>query len=297
MSQPHPNTLLAAAWMSGAILSFTSMAVAGREVSFQLDTFEIMTYRSLLGFIIVIIVATAFGKLPEINTNRLGLHFGRNIFHFIGQNLWFFALTLIPFAQLFAFEFSVPVWIAIAAPFFLGEKLTRSRAMTIALGFIGILIVTRPWISGLSWGVIAAAFCAVGFAGSLIFTKQLTKTTSITCIMFWLTAMQLAFGLLCAGYDGDIQLPSLQTLPWVIVISFAGLFAHFCLTNALRVAPALVVTPMDFTRLPIIAIIGMTFYNEALDLWVLVGAVVIFVANYVNILAEQKSHKNQSHAS
>jgi drug/metabolite transporter (DMT)-like permease len=283
--------MLAAGWMAGAILSFTAMAVAGREVSFQLDTFEIMLYRSLLGFVLVLIIASFFGKLPEINTENLGLHFGRNIFHFIGQNLWFFAVALIPFAQLFAFEFSVPIWVTLAAPFFLGEKLTRQNLITVAIGFIGILIITRPWVAGLSLGVIAAALCAIGFAASLLFTKQLTKTTTITCIMFWLTLMQLVFGIICAGYDGDISLPSRETLPWVVLISCAGLLAHFCLTNALRVAPALVVTPMDFTRLPIVAIIGMVFYNEALDIWILIGAVVIFIANYLNIVAEQKSQR------
>jgi drug/metabolite transporter (DMT)-like permease len=289
-AQPN-NPKQAALWMAGAILSFTSMALAGREVSIALDTFEIMMYRSLVGLLIVLIMAGGFGTIGQINTDRFGLHFLRNICHFAGQNLWFFAVALIPFAQLFAFEFTVPLWVALAAPLLLGEMLSRRRILTVVLGFIGILIVTRPWIAGLSTGVIAAALCAIGFAGALITTKQLTKTASITCILFWLTAMQLVFGVMCAGYDGDITLPDASTLPYVIVIGCAGLFAHFCLTNALRVAPAVVVTPMDFTRLPLVAIIGMAFYNEPLDVWILIGAVVIFVANYLNILTEQKSRK------
>ena len=291
MSIPSSNPLAAAFWMTGAIFSFTAMAVAGREVSLDLDTFEIMTYRSVVGLVIVLIVATTIGTLGQITADRIGLHFTRNIFHFAGQNLWFFAVPLIPFAQLFAFEFTSPLWVTLAAPFLLGERLTGRRVMTVAIGFVGILIVTRPWIAGLSWGVVAAALCAIGFAGSVIFTKQLTKTATITCILFWLTSMQLVFGLICAGYDGDITLPNTQSAPYVLLIGLAGLLAHFCLTNALRVAPAVVVTPIDFTRLPLVALIGMAFYNEPLDVWIMIGAVVIFIANYINILSEQKSQR------
>lgn len=277
--------------MTGAIASFSAMAVAGREISFELDTFEIMMYRSLIGVIVVWSVATLYKTRSEINTDRLGLHFVRNLSHFTGQNLWFYAVTLIPFAQLFAFEFSVPMWVMLAAPFLLGEKLTPIRIASVLVGFIGILIVTRPWLAGLAPGIVPAALCAIGFAGSAIFTKQLTQTTTITCILFWLTVIQLGLGVLCAGYDGDIALPSVSSIPLMVTIGLAGLFAHFCLTKALQLAPATVVTPIDFCRLPIIAAIGYLFYNEALDIFIIGGAVLIFMANYINIWSENRSKK------
>ncbi len=282
------NPVRAAMWMTGTIASFSAMAVAGREVSFQLDTFEIMMYRSFIGFLTVLVVGGFAGTLPEVRTDRLGLHFVRNISHFTGQNLWFFALALIPFAQLFAFEFSVPIWITLFAPLLLAERLTRTRVTSVVVGFIGILMVTRPWMAGLSWGIIAAFLCAIGFAGSAMFTKMLTRHESITGILFWLTLMQAGFGIVCAGYDGDVALPSSDTWGWIVLIGFAGLLAHFCLTKALSVAPAVVVTPMDFTRLPIIATIGAVFYAEAMDIWIILGALVIFSANYFNILSETR---------
>ena len=87
-----------------------------------------------------------------------------------------------------------------------------------AAGFVGILIVTRPSIATIEAGQIAAALAAVGFAGSAVFTRRLTRTETITSILFWLTVMQAAFGLICAGYDGDIALPSAPSLPWIAVI-------------------------------------------------------------------------------
>ncbi len=288
MFNSFSTTIQAAIWMTGTIVSFSAMAVSGREISFELDTFEIMMYRSIIGLIIVLLLAKLFKTHREISTQNLSLHFYRNLSHFTGQNLWFYALTLIPFAQLFAFEFSVPLWVMLAAPFLLGERLTNIRIISILVGFIGILIVTRPWLAGLAPGIIPAALCAIGFACSVIFTKQLTQKVSITCILFWLTSMQLLMAVICAGYDGDISFPSSSNFIWIIIIGTGGLLAHFCITKALQLAPATVVTPIDFCRLPVIAAIGYVFYNEALDIFIIGGAIIIFIANYINIWSETK---------
>jgi len=104
---PRPEaaaTLRAALWMLGAVLAFSSMAVAGRAVSFELDTFEIMMYRSVVGFVLVLAVAWATGHARSITTRSPGLHLVRNISHFTGQNLWFYAITMIPLAQVFALD-------------------------------------------------------------------------------------------------------------------------------------------------------------------------------------------------
>ena len=275
--------------MSGAVVSFTAMAIAGRAVSHTLDTFELMLYRSLVGIAIVVTVGLAAGTLNQISFQRVHLHFVRNIAHFCGQNLWFFAIPLIPLAQVFALEFTTPLWVMILAPFFLGERLTRMRALSACVGFLGILLVARPDVGGISVGVVSAVLAAIGFATSAILTKRLTRTESITCILFFLTTMQACFGLLCAGIDGDIALPTAQIYPWLVVIGCAGLLAHFCITSALNIAPAVVVMPFDFARLPVIAVIGMLFYNEPLDLIAILGAVIIFGASYLNIFAETRN--------
>ncbi|SPF80436.1 DMT family transporter [Pseudoprimorskyibacter insulae] len=282
------DTLKACLWMIGAVLSFTSMAIAGRAVSYNLDTFEIMMYRSFIGVTIVFALAKATGTFHHIRPNKMGLHTIRNISHFTGQNLWFYSITVLPLAQVFALEFTMPLWVMVMAPFVLGEALTRSRAVAALIGFIGILIVTRPDPSTFSFGMITAACAAIGFAGSAVFTRRLTRTEHTVSILFFLTAMQSVFGLVCAGFDGDIALPTAQNIPWIIVISLAGLTAHFCLTTALGLAPAAVIVPVDFARLPIIAIVGMVLYDEGIDIYVLIGALIIFGANYFNILRETR---------
>ncbi|WP_343079022.1 DMT family transporter [Ostreiculturibacter nitratireducens] len=290
MNDIHP--FRAAAWMSGSILGFSSMAVAGREIGTALDTFEVMTYRSAIGIFTVLLVSTLAGTRGQIGTRHLKVHILRNVFHFAGQNLWLYALLLIPLAQLFALEFSYPIIVALTAPLFLGERLPPVRILTAFVGFVGILIVARPWAAGgLSLGLVAALLCAVGFAGSAIVTKRLTRRTTITEILFWLAVTQFVFGLTLAGIDGDVALPLTEDIPWLIVIGLAGLIAHFCLTRALSLAPASVVTPIDFLRLPIIGAVGMALYGEPLEIWVFVGGAVIFAANLINVQVEARSRR------
>jgi len=175
MSDDQPQIGRAALWMIGAIASFSSMAVAGREVSFALDTFEIMMYRSLFGLLMVILILTITRSWAQVSRRSMGLQVVRNVAHFTGQNLWFFAVTVIPLAQVFALEFTMPIWVVVLAPFLLGERLTSIRAMSAVIGFIGILIVARPSPENINAGVICAASAAFFFAITAISTKRLTE--------------------------------------------------------------------------------------------------------------------------
>jgi drug/metabolite transporter (DMT)-like permease len=283
-----PPVLRAALWMTGAIASFSAMAVAGREAALDLDTFEIMFYRSIVGLVIVCVILSVTGRWHQVSRRHPGLQLMRNLAHFSGQNLWFYAITVIPLAQVFALEFTSPLWVLVLSPLVLGERMTRIRVLAAVMGFIGILIVARPGAESLNAGVVTAALSAVCFALTIMLTKKLTRTESVACILLYLNVTQVVFGLIAAGYDGDIALPSAISLPWVVLIGVAGLLAHFCLTNALSIAPATVVVPLDFARLPFIAVIGMLLYQEPLDLFVFAGALVIFGGNYLNIWYETR---------
>jgi drug/metabolite transporter (DMT)-like permease len=173
MKVDRSPTVLAALWMTGAIASFSFMAVAGRWLSEGYDTFEIMLYRSIVGVIVVFGCGAYFGTLREVGLQKAPVQVLRNVAHFTGQNLWFFAITVIPLAQVFALEFTSPLWILLLSPLFLGEKLTRPRVIAAVLGFIGILLVTRPGAAPMSIGVLTAALAAFCFAITGILTKRL----------------------------------------------------------------------------------------------------------------------------
>ena len=275
-------------WMLGAMISFTLMAVSGRELFSSLDTFEIMLYRSLVGIILVLSFGKYFNTLKQIRVEKLSLHFIRNISHFGGQNFWFYAIALIPFSQLFAFEFSTPLFIVFLAPIFLGELLTKEKLFAAAIGFIGIMLVARPDLNVLSWALVAAFFLPICFAATAIATKLLTRTFSLTCILFWLVIMQTVFSLICAGYDLTIRIPTKSDLPFLLIVSVTGLAAHLCMTKAFSLAPVSVVMPIDFVRLPLISVVGYLFYNEVLTWYIVLGSVLVFFGNYINIRAEER---------
>ena len=278
-----PGPVAAALWMTGAIASFSVMAVAGRAISDTLDVFEILMYRSIVGWLIVAGVALWARRLAQIRTRHLRTHLLRNLFHFTGQSLWFTALMLIPLAQLFAIEFTTPLWVALIAPLVLGERMTRARLMAAGLGFLGVLVVARPGLTPVGIGHLAILLGAVGFAGNVLVTKVLSRGESVLAILFWMTLMQTGLGLFCAGIDGDIRLPQGATTGWVALVGLAGLTAHLCIASALARAPATLVAPMDFMRLPVIAVVGMVLYGEALEAAVFLGAGLILAGNLVNL--------------
>lgn len=270
-------------WMLGAIASFATMAVAGRTASAELDTFEIMTYRSVVGIFLVLAFGLAMGRMRQVTTRNLHLHFMRNVCHFAGQNLWFFAISMAPLAQVISIEFTAPLWVILLASLFLGERMSAMKLVSAAMGFIGVLAVARPDFADLDPGLSAAAAAAVGFAMTAIFTKLLTRQASVLCILFYITTMQAVFGLICGFLDGQMAWPSPGLLPFVVLVGISGLSAHLCLTQALSLAPASIVMPMDFLRLPLLAFVGMALYGERLDIWVVLGAALILAGNFINL--------------
>lgn len=295
MNSTSPSSpLIAALWMSGAIVSFASMAVAGREIHAELNTFELMAYRSVIGLVIVcVVIAFSRQGFGQVKTAKPGLHVLRNLFHFAGQNLWFYGVAVIPLAQLVALEFSNPLWVAMLAPLMLGETMTRARMIGALIGFLGVLVVARPGFAPLEAGHFAGLGAAIGFAMNTIFTKKLMRTDTTLCVLFWMTASQTVMGFALAA-PGGVTMFSLSMTPWIIVVGIAGLTAHYCLTSALGHAPASVVAPMEFVRLPVIATLGMLVYGEPLEVVVFVGGAIILAGNLYNIRAERRSRNVSS---
>jgi len=175
--------------MLGAIGSFSAMAVGGREVSFALDTFEIMLYRSVTGVIVMGTIILVLGRRDQIRTDHLGHHAIRNICHFTGQNLWFLAITLAPLAQVFALEFTSPIWVLLLAPLILGEKVRRLQLVVAAIGFGGVLLVANPFVGTPSPGLIWARLAAISFVLTNLLTRRMTRHLPVIGFLYWLTLL------------------------------------------------------------------------------------------------------------
>jgi drug/metabolite transporter (DMT)-like permease len=173
------------------------------------------------------------------------------------------------------------------APWLLGERLTRTRVLAAALGFVGVLIVAQPGRAPLEAGHVAALIAAVCFALNTIFTRDIMRFDGVLCVLFWMTLLQGTASLVFS-IPGGIPAPTAENLPWILVVGVTGLSAHYALTSALGYAPASIVAPMEFVRLPLIAVVGMLVYGEPLRATVFVGAALIVTGNLVNLRAETR---------
>lgn len=277
------HTLRGVLWMSGAVLSFSAMAIAARELLAHMGAFQILFVRSVVMLAIVLVIV-AQAKDAVTATRRLPLHALRNLVHFGGQYCWVFAIGALPLATVFAIEFTMPVWTAILAALLLGERLTRPRVVMLVLGLTGVLIILRPGLAIVDLASLIALAAAFLYAGNMIATKRLVSTDSPLAVLFWMSVLQTPLALITALPQWVA--PQVSDLPWMLLIGVGSYTAHYCMTRAFKLADATVVVPIDFVRLPLIAVVGAAFYGEPFDPLILVGAVVIFAGTYFSLSRE-----------
>jgi drug/metabolite transporter (DMT)-like permease len=257
------------------------MTVAGRAILPDLDVFQLMEMRSVIGWFILLPLVFASGGFAAMRTKRPLQHIGRNVVHYAGQFAWLQALTMIPLAQLISIEFTTPIWGALLAVLFLGERMSARKVAAIMLGLIGVLVIVRPGATAVDPGHLIMLAGAVGFGISVVMVKSLTRTDSVVAIIFWMLIIQSAIGLVPA--IAVWRTPTAEMWPWILLVSFTGMSSHFCMARALSYAEATVVMPMDFLRLPLSALIGFLLYSEGIDAFTAIGAALILAGNLFNL--------------
>jgi drug/metabolite transporter (DMT)-like permease len=277
----QPSNMKAAFWMAGWLLAMLLMAIAGREATRELDVFQIMAMRSVIGLFMLYPLIHLGGGFAALKTSRPWQQIARNVAHYGAQFAWFMALTLIPLAQVISIEFTMPIWTAILAVAFLGERMGLWKNLAVVLGIVGVVIIVRPGTNEIVPGQLIALAAAVGFAISVTMVKSLTRTDSVVTILFWMLVIQSAIGLVPAL--AVWRWPSPYVWGWIVVIAFLGTYSHYCLTRAMLHADATIVVPMDFLRVPLAAIAGWLLYAERLDTFTVLGAALILSGNLLNL--------------
>src|SRR5712671_318845 len=276
-----PSKPMAALWMAGWLALMLIIAIAGREAMRELNVFQLMLIRSGIGLCLLYPLIYRSRGFAVVKTSRLPQHIARNSIHFCAQLGWFYALTLIPIGQVVAIEFTMPIWTAILAAMFLDERITVWKLAAIVLGLVGVIVIVRPATGEINPGQLIALAAAVGFGISIAMVKSLTRTEQTVAIIFWMMVIQAAAGFIPALYVWTW--PSLAIWGWVVVIAFCGTFSHYCMARAMLHADATVVIPMDFLRVPLTATAGWLIYSERLDLFTVLGAVLILTGNLLNL--------------
>ena len=269
--------------MAGWLALMLIVTVAGRETLRELNVFQVMEARSVIGLVILYPMIRGRGGFAAMRTSRPLQHIGRNLVHYAAQIGWFFSLTLIPLGQVVSIEFTMPIWTAILAVSFLGERMTFGKVAAILLGIVGVIVIVRPVAGEINPGQLIALGAAVGFGISIAMMKSLTRTESTLAIIFWMLVIQSAAGFFPALYVW--KWPTAYAFGWIVVIAFCGTFSHYCMARAMLHADATVVLPMDFLRVPLTATVGWLIYSELLDLFTVLGAALILTGNLLNLRA------------
>jgi len=299
VSQNHPPSLITAVaqhnilavvlWMSGALVSFSATAVAVHWLAPSFSVFEMLAIRNAGGVAILLALALAKPQLrPALRPRRMLMHLARNAVHFAGTYGWTLGVTLLPLATVFAFEFTAPIWVALLAVPLLRERPTFGRAIAVFLGFVGVLVILRPGLASIHPASLIVLGAAFAFALTAILTKTLTRTESTFSILFWMNATQLVANLLGSDRALWSRIDGAHAVP-LATLCVVGLVSHFCLTNAYRAGDATMVVPLDFLRIPLIAVVGWQLYGEALDPLVFVGSALIIAGILFNLRTEART--------
>jgi drug/metabolite transporter (DMT)-like permease len=281
------------AWMAGALVCFSGSAIAVRLLAGPVGAFEILTIRNAGGLVILVAALAVRPPLRHfLPPGPLRLHVLRNVLHYAGQYGWNYAVITLPLATVFALEFTAPIWLAVLAVPLLGERLTLSRAGAIVLGFLGVLVILRPGNESFQPVALSMLATAFAFAATAVCTKALTRDVSTFTILIWMNLLQLPVSLALSDLTFVTRLETPQIVG-ALLLSFTGVASHLCLTQAYRHGDAIVVMPLDFLRIPMIALVGWQFYGERLDPFVFAGAVLIIGGIIWNLSAEARRRPPQ----
>ncbi len=290
-------------WMSGALMSFCILAIGARELSGELSIAQSLFIRSGIGLVFlsgVYFFQSRFIKVEKLKAltkqsriKVVKLHLFRNVFHFIAQYGWFFGIGLLPLAEVFALEFTVPIWTLIIASFFLDEKVTMNKLIAIFLGTLGVVAIVQPGYALIDYASIIVLGSAVCFAIAHTTTKSLARTESPLTILLFMCLVQLPMGLFFSL--SHWVWPQGEQWLWLTVIGLSALAAHYCLANAMKYAEVTTIITLDFFRLPLIALVGVIFYHEAFELPLLIGGALMLMGNLVGVrdLDKRRIKKNK----
>ena len=178
---------------------------------------------------------------------------------------WFYGLSMVPLAEATALSFTNAIFGSLAAMIFLRERMTIGRGVAIVIGFVGVLVILRPGFGDIDIGLLWVLFSAMCWGCSVVIVKQLGRTDSAVSIVAWvgmqLSVLSLPFALTVWTW------PTVQEWLWLLSLGLLATLGHLCMVQGLKLADAMTIFPLDFTRLIWASVLGFFIFSESLDLW------------------------------
>lgn len=273
----------------GALL-LVCMAVFVKMLGKRLDSFQILFFRSFVGLLFILPLAFRYG-LDICRTKMPFKHMTRGGVGILGNFCFFYSITHLLLADAMALQFSRPLFMIVLAAMFLGEKAVWTRGIATIIGFVGVVVITRPFGTGFEPAAIIGAMGALFGALVVVAIKQLSKTERTTVIMFYYAFWGAVFSLPVALYVW--KTPTWPELGLLCVVGFLGIVGQSCITRGVSIAETTVVLPFDYLRIVYAGAFGILLFNEIPDVWSIAGTIVIVASTYYILRGEARSAKSR----
>ncbi|WP_046866080.1 DMT family transporter [Microvirga massiliensis] len=217
-----------------------------------------------------------------------GLYILRIVFSTLEVACFYWAVMWLPLADVMTCYLAAPIYVAAIAAVWLKERIDLLRVSVIAVGFVGVVLALRPSSETLTLPVTVALVGSLCFALLMITTRRL-RDTSGTSLVLGQTLGALVFGAIASPF-GWVSPSSLD----FVLLSLLGLIAmtgHICVNRSLRLAPASVVAPFQYTLIVWAIILGYLVFGDIAELWTIIGAAVICGAGVALIVIERRARR------
>lgn len=275
MSPAPVAPMRAAILMLASTLSFGLMAINIRLASQSLETTQVAFFRNAFGLLALLPVVLRAGR-PLPRTQNLPRYLVRTVIGLASMLCGFWAIGHLPLSQAISLSYSTPLFVTIAAVFWLGEKVHVRRWLAVAAGFIGVLVILRPGSSGFSPGLLVAVAAAVISAIVAIQIKQLSRLDAPDTVVFYTYLFWVPMSLVPALFQW--HWPHGLTWVWLVCTGVFGTGGQLLWTRALKLGEVSALQPISFTQLPVVIVLGWWLFGERLDAWTALGAGIILAS-------------------
>ena len=271
------DNIRGALWMACAAATFAVMVVMIRALSDTMSAFEILFFRNLFGTLVMVPWLMRVGA-STLRTKKMPMYLLRTGLAYFAALSWYYAIIVMPVGEAVALHFTLPLFTIIAGAVMLGEPLDMRRSIATLVGFAGIMVVLRPGVEAIALPAFVVLASAAIYGVCNIMTKMLLRTESAELIAFYGNILMVPISLVPALFEWVT--PGWADLPWLIGLGASNAVFHVSMNRAFKYGETSIVMPVDFVRLPFTVLIGLVFFAETPDIWVGVGAVIIFASTY-----------------
>jgi len=268
------QSIIGILWMVITTILFVGVTATVRYLEGDVPAPQAAFLRYAIG---TLMLAPSLISLSKIKPDRplLNKFILRGFVHSFGVTLWFYAMSVMPVAEVTAIGFLTYIFVSLGASIFLKEKLHKHRLSAILISFVGALIILRPGFKVIESGQLGMLIATMVFTASYLIAKIVSKERSSSEIVAMLSIFTTIFLIPSAIYSWEpLSLEAFLILAFTALIATLG---HITMTKAIKAAPMVVTQPILFLQLVWASMVGLFIFDEKFDLFVILGGTIIML--------------------